>query len=392
MTADIARPVRRRPKDRKRQILLAAARAFSERGYHPVGVDEIAAEVGISGPALYRHFPNKYALLVAVAENSAQTMMDVAAAADSDAEPAQRLHDILAALSAMCIENRRGGGLYRWERRYLEREDRRRIRKLFDGTFARIEAPLALLRPGLPADDVMLISRALLSAVASISAHRTTLSNPRIEAVLAEICASVTMVDLPAPDPGPAAPETGLAVTARRERLLTVALQIFAARGYHEASIDEIATAAGLTPSSVYRYFDSKAALLSAAFYRASDQVAVSLSRALGESSAAAEAISRVAQRFLAWSFANPEMAQVYFAEFGNLPAEEQSRLRAAQRDNVDEWVNLLVELGCEPVVARFRVHAAFSIGLDIGQVVRFDRRPATLARTHALIMGALRA
>ena len=55
---------RTRPKNRKAQIAAAAAEAFSERGYHAVGIDEIAAKVGISGPALYRHFPTKYALFV----------------------------------------------------------------------------------------------------------------------------------------------------------------------------------------------------------------------------------------------------------------------------------------------------------------------------------------
>lgn len=56
--------VRRRPKDRKAQIAAVAAEAFSERGYHGVSIDEIAKTVGISGPALYRHFPNKYALFL----------------------------------------------------------------------------------------------------------------------------------------------------------------------------------------------------------------------------------------------------------------------------------------------------------------------------------------
>lgn len=54
--------VKRRPKDRKAKIAAAAAIAFSERGYPAVGVEDIASSVGISGSALYRHFPNKYAM------------------------------------------------------------------------------------------------------------------------------------------------------------------------------------------------------------------------------------------------------------------------------------------------------------------------------------------
>ena len=84
--------VQRRPKDRKAQIVRAAARTFSQRGYHAVGVDEIAAEVGISGPALYRHFANKYALLVATAEYAAQALVTAARSADEQGRPpAERL-------------------------------------------------------------------------------------------------------------------------------------------------------------------------------------------------------------------------------------------------------------------------------------------------------------
>ncbi|GHH83158.1 TetR family transcriptional regulator [Streptomyces sulfonofaciens] len=48
---------------RRAQILKEAARLFAERGFHGVGVDEIGAAVGISGPGLYRHFPGKDAML-----------------------------------------------------------------------------------------------------------------------------------------------------------------------------------------------------------------------------------------------------------------------------------------------------------------------------------------
>ena len=54
----------KRPKNRRAQIAMAAAELFCAHGYHGVGIDEIAATVGISGPAVYRHFPNKDAVLV----------------------------------------------------------------------------------------------------------------------------------------------------------------------------------------------------------------------------------------------------------------------------------------------------------------------------------------
>ncbi|MBE9374830.1 TetR/AcrR family transcriptional regulator [Saccharopolyspora sp. HNM0983] len=48
---------------RREQILSAAAGKFARHGFHGVGIDDIGAAVGISGPALYRHFRNKDAML-----------------------------------------------------------------------------------------------------------------------------------------------------------------------------------------------------------------------------------------------------------------------------------------------------------------------------------------
>lgn len=48
---------------RRQEILDAAAELFAERGFHGIGVDDIGRAVGISGPALYRHFPSKDAVL-----------------------------------------------------------------------------------------------------------------------------------------------------------------------------------------------------------------------------------------------------------------------------------------------------------------------------------------
>lgn len=48
---------------RRDQILAAAARLFARYGFHGVGIDDIGGAVGISGPALYRHFRGKEAML-----------------------------------------------------------------------------------------------------------------------------------------------------------------------------------------------------------------------------------------------------------------------------------------------------------------------------------------
>jgi AcrR family transcriptional regulator len=53
----------RQKADRYSALLNEASRLFAERGYSGVSLEELGAAVGVSGPAVYRHFANKQALL-----------------------------------------------------------------------------------------------------------------------------------------------------------------------------------------------------------------------------------------------------------------------------------------------------------------------------------------
>jgi AcrR family transcriptional regulator len=52
--------------DRQAAFLEEAARLFAERGFSGVSLEELGSAVGVSGPAVYRHFANKQALLGAI--------------------------------------------------------------------------------------------------------------------------------------------------------------------------------------------------------------------------------------------------------------------------------------------------------------------------------------
>ena len=52
--------------DRRSALLHAAAALFAERGFERVSLEDLGAAVGISGPAVYRHFANKQAVLAAL--------------------------------------------------------------------------------------------------------------------------------------------------------------------------------------------------------------------------------------------------------------------------------------------------------------------------------------
>lgn len=48
---------------RRQQILSTAAELFADRGFHGVSMADIGAAVGVSGPALYKHFAGKEDIL-----------------------------------------------------------------------------------------------------------------------------------------------------------------------------------------------------------------------------------------------------------------------------------------------------------------------------------------
>ncbi|TIC82726.1 TetR/AcrR family transcriptional regulator [Nocardioides sp. GY 10127] len=61
---------------RREQILDTAAGLFAARGFHGVSVAELGAACGISGPALYKHFGSKDALLAAMLEQISEHLLD----------------------------------------------------------------------------------------------------------------------------------------------------------------------------------------------------------------------------------------------------------------------------------------------------------------------------
>ncbi|WFB88702.1 TetR/AcrR family transcriptional regulator [Streptomyces olivaceus] len=65
-----------------------------------------------------------------------------------------------------------------------------------------------------------------------------------------------------------------MGVEERRQQLIGVALELFSRRSPDEVSIDEIASAAGISRPLVYHYFPGKLSLYEAALRRASDDLA----------------------------------------------------------------------------------------------------------------------
>lgn len=61
---------------RRDQILATAAELFAARGFHGVSVTDLGAACGISGPALYKHFPAKDAMLAEMLVAISERLLD----------------------------------------------------------------------------------------------------------------------------------------------------------------------------------------------------------------------------------------------------------------------------------------------------------------------------
>jgi len=63
--------------ERRQQILVQAAELFAARGFHGVSVGDVGAACGISGPALYRHFVSKDAMLAEMLVSISEELLRV---------------------------------------------------------------------------------------------------------------------------------------------------------------------------------------------------------------------------------------------------------------------------------------------------------------------------
>ncbi|WP_430786817.1 TetR/AcrR family transcriptional regulator [Actinoplanes sp. G11-F43] len=371
--------VRKRPKNRRAQLALTAAEMFCERGYHGVSLDEIATAVGISGPAIYRHFPNKYAMLVHATRQLAEAVRAATGLPGED-DPRRRVDALLAVLARLAVEHRRVAGLYQWEWRYLEAEHREEFMAELGVLAGRLAVPLRQSRPEIGDRDAHALVRAALSVFGSLGTHRAAIARGRAELALRR--AAWALLDAePATPLVPTteypAPEPLLGVTARREILLNESVKLFHRHGYHAVGVEDIGRAAGINASSVYRYFPGKADILAAAFYRASERVAESTAAALSGATGDADALHRMIGSYVELTFERSALVSVYLAENNNLPEADRHELRKVQRLHVEEWVRLLGRLRPELAVpeARILVHAALNLVTDLSRLVRFDRR-----------------
>jgi len=383
---DLRAERRQRPKDRKEQIARASAEAFSELGYHGVSMEEIAARVGVTAASLYRHYSRKYDLFRVAVLALGEQLVECTAFVDdgeaSDDDPRLTWDRLVRELIDVTLRNRTSGGLYRWEGRYLEDADQQVLNSQIKLVNRRLQKPLNRLRPTLGSRARWTLSSSVLSVIGSITDHRAQLAPERIRNVLHNITTAIRDSDLP-----DASPTTDLvrssevgAAAGEYELILHEAMLLFNDRGYRDAGMDDIATAANLPTTSLYRFFSGKGAILATTYRRAADRVSSDVSTILAATDDPREAVRQLIDVYVRRSFENPELAYVYYAERNNVPVEDQMALHNIQRATIEAWVRQVVAARSDMDAgdARFAVHAAFSLVVDLGRLMQYERKAAS--------------
>jgi AcrR family transcriptional regulator len=195
------------------------------------------------------------------------------------------------------------------------------------------------------------------------------------------------------PRTGPPAPRR----RTRRDEILEIAVGLFATRGYHGVSMDDIGSAAGVTGPALYHHFAGKEAMLVAALIPVSEGLLRGgKDRVARHPADARAALADLIDFHVEFALENPAVIAVHLHELDRLPEEPRRQIRRLQRLYVEEWVAVLGILRPELSAGEARVLAHSAFGLMnstpfLGGEVDRDRRAALLrdAAAHALVRAA---
>lgn len=135
--------------ERSDAILRAAAHLFAERGYNGVSLEDIGAAVGVSGPAVYRHFTGKQALLGAVLVEVSEDLVTGGTDVADSAAAEERMRALIAFHVEFALGHADVIRVHDQEVAHLAEDDRAAVRRL---QRAYVELWIRTLEPLIAAD------------------------------------------------------------------------------------------------------------------------------------------------------------------------------------------------------------------------------------------------
>ncbi len=170
---------------RREQLLEAAAQLFADHGFHAVGIDDIGAAAGISGPGVYRHFPSKAALLEALCDRAMTRMLEGARGIPATHEDAHAALEALVDLHvAFAVEQRALIGVWVREARALSDDVRRSLRRRMRAYEQPWHAVLGRLRDDLEPAEVAVVTGSTLAMLNGTAFTSPAVDPARLEVLL----------------------------------------------------------------------------------------------------------------------------------------------------------------------------------------------------------------
>jgi AcrR family transcriptional regulator len=380
---------------RKAQLLVASARLFEQFGYHNVSMDDIAAAVGITGPALYRHFPNKHDVLVQALDEQVSSIERVAERVLAEhADGEARFEAFLDALASLVVDVH-DALLWKRERAHLNAAEEHavqlRLRHVTDQTKQVIRGR----RPDLSEHDARLLSWVLQAIYFDTRGYRSGLERAELVEVLALMARGVAAADLAAAPACalPTRPSSALTPVGRRERVLDAATQLFATQGYRAVSVEDIAEASQTAIATVYQLVSGKANLLHAILARGSEGTYFLTAHRLAFAADHVTRLDAIVDVYIELACGpHGRLLKVLAADFVYLDEDARRALRRSQREYVEEWVRALSELRPEltNTQVRARVHTAIGVISETVQIANLRNRPNLAGELRLLAITIL--
>ena len=151
-------------------------------------------------------------------------------------------------------------------------------------------------------------------------------------------------------------------VLTRREELLVIAADQFAAFGFHSVTVDDIGRAAGISGPALYHHFAGKEALLGEMLVSISQQL-LDGGRRLAESQPP-DLLEQLILFHCQFAVDNRSLITVHFRDLIHASIADGRRVRRLQATYALLWTNTVIarNLGVDERTARAAVHATFGL------------------------------
>lgn len=153
-------------------------------------------------------------------------------------------------------------------------------------------------------------------------------------------------------------------VSPRRQQILDIAAELFAARGFHGVSVAELGSACGISGPALYKHFESKDAMLAEMLVSISETLLAEGRTRVDHADSPRAALEALIEWHIRFAIDHRSLIVVQDRDWSSLPDEARERVRALQRAYVDVWATQVRrhDPQLSPEASRTRAHVLFGL------------------------------